>query len=508
MTLKNYYTDDTEKKLFYALILLMLFKCAAAVFFPLTGDEAYFITWGKSFEQGYYDHPPLTGWVVFLLSKVVDSYIFYRFFVILLGLGCGLLVFRASQEFFPQNARKAAYLFLLSPVHLLFILFSNDVLLCFFSLWGALLLFLGLKRDRLGLTAVGGIVFGLAFMSKYLSFPVLLSLFVFAVLSGYRRRFVHFALFSLMIVPFFAQNMYYNYTHCWNNIMFNLINRTSGSDNIFASLLNLSINMLYVSTPWILYFIFKNRKNIGLRLFPFVMSSVCIGFYALLSARRVIDMHWLLILVPYIFILAGAFEKEQLAKSLRYTVIFTAVHVIIGTAALLAPIELLKEKKVYKTIAAVKYSDELCGQLAAYPDMPIVTKSYAMSSLMDTLCKREVHVMFGISKHGRQDDESFDIKALDGKEILFFHRHKFKAEEEEIADYFRQSEIKQINARGADYYVLHGKGFNYEMYRDEYLTKVRKQFYQFPEWLKPKKCNFIERYFEEECLSSADSSAP
>lgn len=508
MTKNNLYTDKTEKTLFYLLLAVIIFKIAAAAVFPLTGDEAYFITWGKTFAPGYYDHPPLTGWVVFMLSHIYDSYIFYRLFVVLLGLGCGWLIYRTAWEFYPENARKAAYLFLLSPVHLLFLLFSNDVLLCFFSLWGSLLLFLALKRDNLILSLSGGLVFGLAFMSKYLSFPVFLALFVYVVLCRSRRRFVHFSLFSAGIIPFFVQNMYYNYTHCWNNIMFNLVNRTSGSDNIISSLIHLFLNLAYTLTPWLIYFLFRSRRNIGFKNFPFIMSSVCILFYVLLSARRIIDLHWLLILVPYVFILSGVLSRDRLSKTIRFTALLTLIHVVVGTAAMVFPIDRLKEKKVYKTIAAVKYSDEMCGNFDDYPGVMIATKSYVLSSLVDTLCKREAHVLFGISKHGRQDDESFDIKALDGKDILFFHRHKFKPEEEIIKNYFSESDMIRMEIHGADYYALYGRGFDYEQYKKDYLASVREQFYSFPSWLKPGKCFFTERYFGEECLSSEDKSAP
>ena len=57
--------------------IILIFKL------PLLDDEAYFITWGQSLEGGYYDHPPLIGWITWLLSFVSKSQEFQRFFPLL-----------------------------------------------------------------------------------------------------------------------------------------------------------------------------------------------------------------------------------------------------------------------------------------------------------------------------------------------------------------------------------------------------------------------------------------
>jgi len=32
---------------------------------PFTGDEAYFTYWGVYADLGYYDHPPMIGWLLY-----------------------------------------------------------------------------------------------------------------------------------------------------------------------------------------------------------------------------------------------------------------------------------------------------------------------------------------------------------------------------------------------------------------------------------------------------------
>ncbi len=54
-----------------ALTLVFRFWLSAA--FPLTGDEAYFLYWGVNPDLGFYDHPPMVGWLLGLLLKASSS---------------------------------------------------------------------------------------------------------------------------------------------------------------------------------------------------------------------------------------------------------------------------------------------------------------------------------------------------------------------------------------------------------------------------------------------------
>ena len=42
----------------------LLFRGWLAVALPITGDEAYFYWWGVQPDWGYYDHPPMVGWLI------------------------------------------------------------------------------------------------------------------------------------------------------------------------------------------------------------------------------------------------------------------------------------------------------------------------------------------------------------------------------------------------------------------------------------------------------------
>ena len=53
---------QNQYRILTILLLLSVFIC------PITADEAYYFSWGKQISFGYYDHPPLIGWITSLTN--------------------------------------------------------------------------------------------------------------------------------------------------------------------------------------------------------------------------------------------------------------------------------------------------------------------------------------------------------------------------------------------------------------------------------------------------------
>src|SRR4051794_11732045 len=67
-------TKAAPRAWLYALVLATLvFKLGLSAVFPVTGDEAYFIHWGVVPALGYYDHPPMIGWWLAVLTRISDA---------------------------------------------------------------------------------------------------------------------------------------------------------------------------------------------------------------------------------------------------------------------------------------------------------------------------------------------------------------------------------------------------------------------------------------------------
>ncbi|HQR98019.1 glycosyltransferase family 39 protein, partial [Polaromonas sp.] len=193
--------------------------------FPITGDEAFFYWWGVYPDWGYYDHPPMVGWLIALARATLgDTTWAIRLPVVLLPLALGGLVGWALAPLDRVRAAWAVLFFWLAPINWLNVLITTDTPLMAWSVLSVALLLRAERRERMdgtawGLYALSGLALGCAFLSKY--FSVVLGLTYFVYFAVYRReRWAAFALLVLCALPGPAINIAYNMSHGWSNIMF------------------------------------------------------------------------------------------------------------------------------------------------------------------------------------------------------------------------------------------------------------------------------------------------
>jgi hypothetical protein len=108
-----------------------------------------------------------------------------------------------------------------------------------------------------------------------------------------------------------------------------------------------------------------------------------------------------------------------------------------------------------------------------------------------------VFVFGTASSHARHDDLLTDFRALAGKNILVLRKNR--PETDEYRAFFRSVELRALQLSGATFYLVLGRGFDYDAYRDRVLTAVRDRFYRIPKYLPQGGCVFCERYFGTDC---------
>src|SRR5450759_5762825 len=89
---------------YVALVLTLAFKFWLAQALPMTGDEAYFIYWGVYPDYGFYDHPPMVGWILALLLQLSRAEWVLRLPVIVVP---ALVAFAMLQYMRPTDESKA-----------------------------------------------------------------------------------------------------------------------------------------------------------------------------------------------------------------------------------------------------------------------------------------------------------------------------------------------------------------------------------------------------------------
>ncbi|MEA2071993.1 MAG: glycosyltransferase family 39 protein, partial [Campylobacterota bacterium] len=128
--------------------LVLLFKLVILALVPLTGDEAYFIKWAANPSSGYYDHPPMVGWLIYLMSLVNENIIFFRLFSFFAAITVAFSIYNIAKLYVDENKAYLLFLlFLVSPVDILMSLFTNDIPLVLFGTLGTQYLLYSLKKE-------------------------------------------------------------------------------------------------------------------------------------------------------------------------------------------------------------------------------------------------------------------------------------------------------------------------------------------------------------------------
>ncbi len=492
----------TDQRVLIVLFATLLVKLLVAHFLPITGDEAYFIIWGKHPDYGFYDHPPMAGWFLTAMLAIADAPLWLRLPQILITTLIGWSIYLLIRRQHESMATMAAVLYLLAPVNVLGVMMTTDTPLLLWAFFSAVFFYFAQRHDKRGWYLLSGLFLGLAFFSKF--FAGLLGIaYVLYVLLFVRRGIKPWLGLLWVVVgtlPFIGLNLWWNYNHCWNNYLFNLYNRTSGSSFSLLSTLKYLVMLLYLVTPPIVYYFIKDSRDLVTRLrsdrFNLFMGLFLIpyGLFFLLSFWVSIGLHWLLSFYPFIFVaIAAVFSQQQMRRSFYFMLPFSILHVVLFAALLLlSPGLFKKNENTYKDVVYGMYAAEIARKISVYkPDYILATDSYTESALL-SYATREHVMVFGMgSHHARQDDMLTDFRKLDGKNILVL---SYSPSLDVYQKYFDKIEIKPLAIAGTNYYYLLGRGFRYQTYRHEIIEKILQRYYNIPDFLPVGQCYMYERY--------------
>ena len=218
---------------FLALGATLAYRLWLSAMLPLTADEAYFVLWGRRPDLGFYDHPPMIGWLLAPLVALSNAEWVARLPITVLPALAGLVVRASLVRWFDKErevADLAGLAVLLVPLNVWGVLVTTDTPLILFSVASMLLFARGAQSGSLVPFAASGAALGLAFLSKYFAVLLGLGYIAWALASpGAARRWSGPAAALAAAVPFGLVNLWWNLDACWCNVMFNAINRHEGA---------------------------------------------------------------------------------------------------------------------------------------------------------------------------------------------------------------------------------------------------------------------------------------
>ena len=479
----------------------LLLRWWIATSFPISGDEAFFYWWGVYPDWGYSDHPPMVGWLIALMRATLgDSIGSIRLPAVLLPLALGAALWWAFKPLDRARAAWAVLFFWLAPLNWLNAIITTDTPLIFWSVLSAAALLRAERREQLdraayGLYALSGVFLGCAFLSKY--FSVVMGFAYLVYFLVYRReRLAGLALLVACASPGPAINIAYNLSHGWSNIMFNVYNRNEAEHFEWRKLLVYLGMMAYLITPAALWLAVKQRQALAAsarsqRLLA-CLVLVPLLFFALLSSKKIIGLHWVLSFYPFGFAyLALALPADRLKTCAKGLAVFAGLHVLVVAGLYMTTLDNWRSARIYPQIVRSYRTAAMLGQVSA-PGVVLMGESYTSASIYG-FERRQYMPVFGVGQfHARQDDMLVDFSLYQGKTIRIIVSDSPRLGDFE--PYFDSVRLLRFMQDGVPFYAVEGVGFKYAAYREGVLGVAFKHFYNIPAWLPMTGCAFCERY--------------
>src|SRR5438552_13636722 len=346
----------------------------------------------------------MIGWLLALLLKLSRAEWVLRLPVTLLPFALAAGIHRMLRGADETKAALAALAFILLPANVWGVLITTDTPLIFFCFASAFAFWLGIVRRSARWQALAGIFLGLAFLSKYFAVLLGLSSGAHVALSPRGQRdWRALALVVLCSLPFAAVNLWWNYEHCWANLMFNLYNRHGAAGWSWKTPLIYAVSVLYVLSPVALWQLAREHRRVAGALgepatrFFALAFALPFGFFAVLSAVKLIGLHWMLAFVPFFFVAAGGLlSREQLLRSVLYLGAFSALHVAAILAAAMLPLDTWKNARFYDGIVYYARLPEILREMETYAEeFDFATDGYSMSAVASFHSRRRVAVFGG-----------------------------------------------------------------------------------------------------------------
>ncbi|NQZ18687.1 MAG: glycosyltransferase family 39 protein [Bdellovibrionales bacterium] len=404
------------KKLFLITLGIKLF---AALFIPLTFDEYYYLIWGQNPRLSYFDHPPMTGWLMSigqLFKNLKIEAIRWPFLALTHGtLYVWYLILK------DHLSKKHLYYFflvaLLNPLwgFGVFIATPDIPLLFFWSLSIFYTLKLFEKPTGINYFLLGASL-GLGFLSKYqivLFVPCLL--FFVIQKKAYDKVLNPKVLIAIMAgLVFCSPVLAWNYMNEWASFDFQWNHGMKSSHHWkWFWPLEYFLGQLLILFPAFFYIAVKKDDKeyplsslIHFIIFPFL-------FFLYSSFKSHVEGNWAIMIYPTVYALAFVKMPQSSLKWVRHTLtfwgtLFVLCFVIIFSSHLIPGINRLKLFESQKFEASIEYARDKENVLPYNYQMT----SYLSHYLGKELCK--------FPKYGRIDFYNFQEKCQELPEHFFY----------------------------------------------------------------------------------------
>ncbi len=318
------------KNFFRIWFLILLFKIAISAFIPLVADEAYYWIWSLFPNLSYFDHPPMTAWLLWLGQFFDFGFSLVRLPSIIIGHLLWLIWYFIFKEL-SLPTKQFEYWFwltLLSPL-LGFgsVLTTPDLsLLAFWSLSFYLLIYYLKKPSALAASALGAVL-GLAFLAKYivvLFIPLLvICLFNTKIRAQFSWKHIPFTIFFGLL--FCSPVLIWNFKNQWASFQFQLKHGLHQEFFDWRWPVEYFFGQILAIFPLIAYWAWKNKQFRTTSDSTYFLLSVFafgpLAFFFFTSFRAPVEANWAIIAYPALYALTVTHAAWNFKKQL-FTILF------------------------------------------------------------------------------------------------------------------------------------------------------------------------------------------
>jgi 4-amino-4-deoxy-L-arabinose transferase-like glycosyltransferase len=298
------------KRLLLLLSLLLGGRLAVAALLPLSPQEAYYWVFSLHPAWSYFDHPPLTAYVIGVFTYFLgDQAVAIRLGALLFSFGFSLLAYYLGKELFGSRVGfwAGAISTLLPSFAITALVITPDCPLVFFWTLSGYLTLKAIQDDRYHYHLLSGVSLGLALLSKYTAALLPASLLLFFLFTpDQRRHLLRWELYGgwVLAALIFSPVVLWNADHNWVSFAFQSTDRArelgkfSPADlgAFLASQMGVVTPLVFAGMVVTLGLAVKRffRRQRWEENYLFGLSLPMIGLFTLVATREWVKMNWLI----------------------------------------------------------------------------------------------------------------------------------------------------------------------------------------------------------------------
>ncbi|OGB33630.1 MAG: hypothetical protein A3F78_02010 [Burkholderiales bacterium RIFCSPLOWO2_12_FULL_61_40] len=249
----------TQRATVFLVAVLALWRLYLSAGLQLHPDEAYYWWWSRHLDTGYFDHPPMVAYFIWISTFFSSSELWVRLSGTVVLLLMSGLMWRLAMQLF-QSERVAAgsvILFNSSPlIQLGMVVITPDVPLLLFCALSICLFWQTLHSQRTWLWYALGGAFGMALLSKYTAILLIPCFLLYLLLTEDRRwlKTVYPYLAALVALVCFLPVVVWNSRNAWVSFLFQLKNCVGGEGFALSKVAEYFAGQMLVTGPlvWLL----------------------------------------------------------------------------------------------------------------------------------------------------------------------------------------------------------------------------------------------------------------